>query len=75
MAVKRNAIEFADEYLMATKVVETSFYVDDCLTGADNVKTTIVLQLQLQDSSLVVHFYSGIRIQMRLLCSKLSHKG
>ena len=45
MAVKRNAIDFADEYPMATKVVETSFYVDDCLTDADNVKTTIVLQL------------------------------
>ena len=40
MAVKQNAIDFIDEYRMAAKVVETSSYVDDCLTGADNVKAT-----------------------------------
>ena len=49
MACKQNAIDFVDEYPMAAKVVETSFYVDDCLTGADDIKTTIVLQRQLQD--------------------------
>ena len=49
MAVKQKAIDFAHEYPMAAKVVERSFYVDDCLTGADDVKTAIVLQQQLQD--------------------------
>ena len=49
MAVKQNAIDFVDEYPLAAKVVETSFYVDDCLTGADDAKTTIVLRRQLQD--------------------------
>ena len=49
MSVKQNAIDFAHEYPMATKVVERSFYVDDCLTGADDIKTAIMLQQQLQD--------------------------
>ena len=51
MAVKQNAIDFIDEYPMAAKVIGKSFYmyVDDCLTGADDVKTTIVLQRQLQN--------------------------
>ena len=34
MSVKHNALEFPK----AANVVETSFYVDDCLTGADSVE-------------------------------------
>ena len=34
---------------MAAKTVETSFYVDDCLTGADDVETAIILQRELCD--------------------------
>ena len=49
MAVKRNAIDFAHKYPLAAKVVEVSFYVDDCLTGADSVEQGIQLQTQLQD--------------------------
>ena len=44
MAVKRNAIDFAHKYPLAAKVVEDSFYVDDCLTGADSVELGIQLQ-------------------------------
>ena len=32
-AVKRNAIDHATEFPQAANVVNTSFYVDDCLTG------------------------------------------
>ena len=35
MAVKQNALDFSHEYPMAAKTVETSFYGNDCLTGAD----------------------------------------
>ncbi|XP_064405765.1 uncharacterized protein LOC135350852 [Halichondria panicea] len=49
MAVKQNAIDHAMEYLLAAKSVDTSFYVDDGLTGADTVQEAIELQRQLQD--------------------------
>lgn len=49
MAVKQNAIDLAHEYPLAAKVVEESLYVDDCLTGADDVKTAITLHGQLQN--------------------------
>ena len=49
MAVKHNAIELADKYPLAAEAVYKSFYVDDGLTGADDVETTITLQRQLQD--------------------------
>lgn len=49
MAVKKNALDFAHKYPMAAKTVETSFYVDDCLTGADTLELAVVLQRQLYD--------------------------
>ena len=49
MCVKQNAIDFAHKYPTAAKVVEESFYVDDCLTGADTVEEGIVLQGQLRN--------------------------
>ena len=48
MAIKQNAIDLAHEYLLAAEAVMKSFYVDDC-PGADDVKTVITLQCQLQD--------------------------
>ena len=36
VAVKQNAIEHAQEYPLATEVAQKCFYVDDCLTGADD---------------------------------------
>ena len=35
MCVKQSAIDFAHNYPNAMIIVEESFYVDDCLTGAD----------------------------------------
>ena len=49
MAIKQNAIDLAHEYPLVAEAVMKSFYVDDCLTGADDVKTVITLQWQLQD--------------------------
>ena len=49
MAVKQNALDHAMEYPMAAKCVDTSFYVDDGLTGADSVQEATELQQQMQD--------------------------
>ncbi len=49
MSIKQNAIELADEYPLAVNAVNSSFYVDDGLTGADSIGQAIVLQKQLQD--------------------------
>lgn len=49
MAMKQNAIDHAYKYPLAADVVEKSFYVDDCLSGADNHETAIKLQQQLYD--------------------------
>ena len=49
MAIKHNALELQDKYPQAVNAVCTSFYVDDCLTGADNIESAITLQRQLQD--------------------------
>ena len=46
MAVKQNAIEHAQEFPLAADVVQKGFYVDDCLTGADD---PLILQRQLTD--------------------------
>ena len=47
MAVKQNALDFAMEFPNAAKVVDKSFYVDDCLTGADSITEAVALQTQL----------------------------
>lgn len=44
MAVKQNTIDHAHKYPLAVEVVEKSFYVDDCLSEADNPRMTIMLQ-------------------------------
>ena len=49
MTVKQNAINQLYEYPLAVDAVEKSFYVDDCLSGADDRETAIKLQQQLQD--------------------------
>ena len=51
MAVKQNAIDYAMQYPLAAKKVNTSFYVDDGLTGANSIQEAIELQ---QTSSLKV---------------------
>ena len=47
MAVKQNAIDYSHEFPLAAEVVQKSFYVDDCLTGAANSKLALMLQQQL----------------------------
>ena len=49
MAVKQNARDLAHEYPLAAEAVDKSFYVDDGLSGVDDVKTAIILRCQLQD--------------------------
>jgi hypothetical protein len=49
MAVKQNAIDHAHEYPLAAEVVEKSFYVDDCLSGAANQESAMMLRQQLND--------------------------
>ncbi len=47
MSVKQNAIDHATEFPQAANVVNTSFYVDDCLTGANSIEEAVELQRQL----------------------------
>ncbi len=49
MSVKQNALDHADEYPLAVKAVEESFYVDDALTGANSREEAVQLQNQLQE--------------------------
>ena len=49
MVVKQNAIELAHKYPLAAQAVLDSFYVDDGLTGAEDIESAITLQRQLQD--------------------------
>lgn len=49
MPVKQHACDFSARYPLAAPTVEKSFFVDDCLTGADTVQDAIELQRQLQE--------------------------
>ena len=49
MVVKQNATDFATEFPNAARVVDASFYVDDCLTGADSIAEAIDLHTQLHN--------------------------
>ena len=49
MSVKQNAHDNSTKYPLAAEAVEKSFYVDDCLTGADTVPAAIELRRQLQE--------------------------
>ena len=49
MSVKQNAIDYSHEYPIAAGVVKSSFYVDDCLTGATDSKSALILQRQLTE--------------------------
>ena len=53
MAIKQNAIDLVHKYPKASRMVEESFYVDDFLTGADNVEDAIRLHHQLYARSSV----------------------
>ena len=66
MAIKQNAYDHANEYLLAAKVVHESFYMDDSLTGADIIEDAQKLQQQLQDLLPVVvsYYISGIVVNL-----------
>ena len=49
MSLKQNAIDHAGEFPLAVKAVHESFYVDDCLTGAESISEATELQKQLQE--------------------------
>ena len=59
MSIQQNALDFAHEFPLAVKAVNESFYVDDCLTGADTVEEAIELQTQLPSLFSKGDFYSG----------------
>ena len=56
MAVKQNTTEFTATFPRAADVVERSFYVDDCLTGADSIPRAISLRSQLHSLFLKAGF-------------------
>ena len=47
MLVKRNVLDHALEFPKAADAVERSFYVDDCLAGANSVEEAVDLHQQL----------------------------
>ena len=49
MSLKQNALDHEQEFPLASKVVQESVYVDDCLTGSDDVNGAISLYHQLLD--------------------------
>ena len=48
MCVKQNTLDFGMEHLNAAKVMNESFYVDDCLTGSDSPEGAVELHHELQ---------------------------
>ena len=49
MCVKQNAIALSHLFPLASTAVESSFYVDDCLTDADSIPDAIQLREELRD--------------------------
>ena len=49
MAVKQGTIDYAHELPLAAEVIHKSFYVDDCLTGATDSESALLLQQQLTE--------------------------
>ena len=69
MAVKQNAIDLCHKYPLAAETTMTSFYVDDCLTGADNVDAAIELQEQLQE----LFSHGGFKVELQRNFSPTGH--
>ena len=47
MAVRQNAIDHVQEFPLAAEAAQKCFYVDDCLAGADDPRSALILQQQL----------------------------
>ena len=61
MAVKQNATEYAQEFPLAADVIWKCFYVDNCLTGADNPNSALILQHNMYEPALDSHQYDSSR--------------
>ena len=48
ICIEQNALNFGMEYPNAAKVVNESFYVDDCLIGSDTPEGAVKLHCELQ---------------------------
>ena len=48
-AVKQNAQELSGQFPLAAQAVQSSFYVDNVLTGVNDIPTAIKLRQQLQE--------------------------
>ena len=46
-SLQQTALDFGDEFPLAKPHIFNSFYVNDCLAGADNVEQAFLLQQQL----------------------------
>ena len=64
MAMKQNAIDYSHKFPLAVEVVQESFYIDDCLSGAANPRLVLLLQQQLTDLFSAVDLYSENGIPM-----------
>ena len=49
MCVNQNSQDLAHKYSLAAAAVEKSFYVDDCLSGAQTIPDALQLREQLQN--------------------------
>ena len=58
MCIKQNAINLSQLYPLASKAVEESFYVDDGLTGSDDIPSAMKLQRELQE----LFFKAGFKL-------------
>ena len=56
MSMKQNAVDFGTEYPLAAKAVDESFYVDDCLSGANTIEEVIKLATTVTRSLLKSRF-------------------
>ena len=66
--MKQNALDFVVQYPQASKVVESSLYVADGLTGADSIQEAIELQDNFKISSLGVASFYGSGIPVNPIC-------
>ncbi len=51
-ALQPTATHFASEYPLASKHFFSSFYVDDCLAGAESTQEAVQLPVTTQESSI-----------------------
>ena len=73
-SLQQTALDFGDEFPLAKSYIFNSFYVDDCLAGADNVEQAFLLQQQLQRLLEKGGFYFVNGVLILLMCWILFHR-